>query len=99
MKDKIIRKHFRADTIVVNYIVADLNHNINKEEYLDKCVAERIAKLNKQYDSKLDKIITFMILRYDFDNLPINVIGKLSASLAKVVGIMNKGFLSIMEDK
>lgn len=99
MKDKIIRKHFRTDSITINYIVADLNHNINKNDYLDKCVAQRIAKLNKEYDNKLDKIITFMILKCNFDNLPITLIGKLSSSLAKVVSILNKGFLSIMEDK
>lgn len=95
-----IRKHFRTDTAIVNYIIADLNHNkINKEAYLDRCVAQRISKINEQYDRKLDKIITFIILKCDFDNLPIQTITRLTLSLTKVMNVINKGFLSMIGDK
>ena len=92
-----IRKHFRTDTSVVDYIITDLNINIvNKEDCLDKCVAERITKLNKSYNDQLDKIITEIILRCDFQDLPIQAISKMTLSLTKVMDIMNKGFMSII---
>jgi len=92
-----IRKHFRTDTSVVDYIITDLNVNIvNKEDCLDRCVAERITKLNNEYNRQLDRVITYIILRCDFEDLPIQAISKITLSLTKVMDIMNKGFISII---
>lgn len=95
-----IKRHFRTDPAIVDYIIADLNLNkINKEECLLKCMTERINLVSKIYDEKLDKVITFMIVKCNFDNMPINIIGRIMKSLTKVMGVINKGFLSIIGDK
>ena len=88
------------DLATIDFIISDFNLNrINKDLYLDLCIAERMDTLGKQYDAQLDKIMTFIILRYDFDNLPITYITKMTKSLTKVANAINKGFLSMIGDK
>ena len=91
---------YELDLATIDFIVSDFNLNIlDKNLYLDLCIAERIDMLGKQYDAQLDKIMTFIILRYNFDDLPITYITKMTKSLTKVANAINKGFLSMIGDK
>lgn len=95
-----IRKHFRTNTSTIDYIIADLNLNkINKQDYLENCIAEKVDKVNKRYDRELDRITTFIILRCNCEDLPLEALSQITMSLTKVMNILNRGFLTIIGDK
>ena len=85
-----IRKHFRTTTSTIEYIIGD------KEKYLKYCVNQRLNLLSKQYDEKLDKILSFIILRCDYDNMPVKTISRIILSLSKVTNALSKGFVSLL---
>ena len=75
-----------------------MNRISNKEVYLRYCVNNRLNMLNKQYDEKLDKILTFIISRCSYDNMPIDIISKCIMSLSKVTNALSKGFISLLSN-
>lgn len=93
-----IRKHFRTTTSTIDYIISDFSMNRigDKDKYLKFCINKRIDLLNKQYDDKLDKILTFIILKCDYDNMPVTSISKIIMSLSKVTNALSKGFVSLL---
>lgn len=95
-----IRKHFRTSIPTIDYIIMDFSMNriSNKEVYLRYCVNNRLNMLNKQYDEKLDKILTFIISRCSYDNMPIDIISKCIMSLSKVTNALSKGFISLLSN-
>ena len=95
-----IRKHFRTSIPTIDYIIMDFSMNriSNKEVYLRYCVNNRLNMLNKQYDEKLDKILTFIISRCSYDNVPIDIISKCIMSLSKVTNALSKGFISLLSN-
>ena len=95
-----IRKHFRTSIPTIDYIIMDFSMNriSNKEVYLRYCVNNRLNILNKQYDEKLDKILTFIISRCSYDNMPIDIISKCIMSLSKVTNALSKGFISLLSN-
>ena len=95
-----IRKHFRTSIPTIDYIIMDFSMNriSNKEVYLRYCVNHRLNMLNKQYDEKLDKILTFIISRCSYDNMPIDIISKCIMSLSKVTNALSKGFISLLSN-
>ena len=95
-----VRKHFRTSIPTIDYIIMDFSMNriSNKEVYLRYCVNNRLNMLNKQYDEKLDKILTFIISRCSYDNMPIDIISKCIMSLSKVTNALSKGFISLLSN-
>ena len=95
-----IRKHFRTSIPTIDYIIMDFSMNriSNKEVYLRYCVNNRLNMLNKQYDEKLDKILTYIISRCSYDNMPIDIISKCIMSLSKVTNALSKGFISLLSN-
>lgn len=92
------RKHFRTSVSTIDYIIMDFSMNriSNKDVYLKFCVNERLQLLSDQYDRKLDKILTFIITRCNYDNLPIESISKCILSLSRVTNALSKGFVSLI---
>lgn len=95
-----IRKHFRTSIPTIDYIIMDFSMNriSNKEIYLRYCVNNRLDMLSKQYDEKLDKILTFIISKCSYDNMPIDIISKCIMSLSKVTNALSKGFISLLSN-
>lgn len=95
-----VRKHFRTSMSTIDYIIMDFSMNriSNKDVYLKYCVNNRLNLLNKQYDEKLDKILTFIITRCSYDNMPIDIISKCIMSITKVTNALSKGFVSILSN-
>lgn len=93
-----IRKHFRTTTSTIDYIISDfsLNRIGDKDRYLKYCVDNRIKLLHNQYDEKLDKILSFIILRCDYDNMPIESISRIVLSISKITNVLSKGFISLI---
>lgn len=93
-----VKRHFRCSSATIDYILSDLNLNriTNKESYLQICVNNRIEKLHYQYDTKLDKILSFIIINCDIDNMPIQCLSQIAFSLAKVTNVLAKGFISVI---
>lgn len=93
-----IRKHFRTSPSTIDYIIADFNFNriSDKNVYFRYCVNKRMELLHKNYDDKLDKILSFIILHCDYDNMPVDSLAKIALSLAKVTNILSKGFISVI---
>ena len=95
-----VRKHFRTSIVTIDYIISDFSFNriSNKEVYLKYCVNKRIQKLNEDYDKKLDKILNFIILHCDYDNMPMNASSKVILSLSHVTNVLSKGFIALIDD-
>lgn len=93
-----IRKHFRTSPSTIDYIIADFNFNriSDKNVYFRYSVNKRMELLHKNYDDKLDKILSFIILHCDYDNMPVDSLAKIALSLAKVTNILSKGFISVI---
>lgn len=95
-----VRKHFRTSSATIDYIIADfsLNRITNKDTYFMMCVNDRINKLSKEYNDRLDRILNFIILHFSYNDLPIECISKLILSLSKVTNAISKGILSLIKE-
>ena len=93
-----IRKHFRTSSSTINYIISDfdLNRITDKNMYFKFCVNNRLDKLNESYDNKLDRMMTFIIKHYSYDNLPIIGVSKIIMSLSKITNALTKGLISLI---
>lgn len=94
-----LRKHFRTSLATIDYIISDFSFNriSNKDIYFKYCVNKRIKKLNSNYDDKLDKILSFIILNCNYDNMPIHILAKITLSISKVSAAISKGFINLIE--
>jgi hypothetical protein len=93
-----IRKHFRTSNATIDYIISDFSFNriSDKDIYFKYCVNKRIEQLNKNYDEKIDKILSFIILNCDYDNMPLHCLAKITLSLSKVTTAISKGFINLI---
>ena len=95
-----INKHYRTSTQTIQDILLDIGLNpiYDKDSFFIDKVQERIDKLNKQYDTKLDKILNIIILNYSFENLPVETLSRIMMSTNKIKTTMSKGLLSLLEE-
>ena len=95
-----INKHYRTSTQTIQDILLDIGLNpiYDKNSFFIDKVQERIEKLNKQYDTKLDKILNIIILNYSFENLPVDTLARIMMSTNKIITTMSKGLLSLLEE-
>lgn len=95
-----INKHYRTSTQTIQDILLDIGLNpiYDKDSFFIDKVQERIEKLNKQYDTKLDKILNIIILNYSFENLPVDTLARIMMSTDKIITTMSKGLLSLLEE-
>lgn len=93
-----VRRHFRTSSATINLIICDLNLNriSNKETYLRICVNDRIERLHIAYDNKIDKLLSFLVVHFTIDTMPVESLSKIALSLAKVTNILSKGFLAVI---
>ncbi len=93
-----LRKHFRTSISVIELIESDFSYSriSNKDVYFKYCVNKRIQLLSERYDRKIDKILSFIILHCNYDDLPIQSLSKVILSLSKVTNILTKGFLALL---
>lgn len=95
-----VRSHFRTSSSTIDYIIADFNFSriSDKDIYFRYCVNKRMELLHSNYDNKLDKILSFIILHCAYDNMPVESLAKIALSLAKVTNILSKGFMSVISE-
>lgn len=95
-----VRKHFRTSVATIDYIISDFSYNriCNRDVYFRYCVNKRMHKLNEDYDSKLDEILTWLITHCDYDNMPIQILSKIIMSLSHVTNVLSKGLVSIISN-
>lgn len=95
-----INKHYRTSTQTIQDILLDIGLTpiYDKDSFFIDKVQERIEKLNKQYDTKLDKILNIIILNYSFENLPVDTLARIMMSTNKIITTMSKGLLSLLEE-
>lgn len=95
-----INKHYRTSTQTIQDILLDIGLNpiYDKDSFFIDKVQERIEKLNKQYDTKLDKILNIIILNYSFENLPVDTLSRIMMATNKIITTMSKGLLSLLEE-
>lgn len=93
-----VKKHFRTSTSIVDLIVSDFSYSriSDRDIYFKYCVDKRIQLLSERYDAKIDKILSFIILNCNYDNLPLHGLAKIIMSLSKVTNILSKGFISLI---
>ena len=93
-----IRKHFRTSPTTIDYIVSNFNLTriSDNDKYFKYIVNKRIMELNKSYDEKLDKLLTYIIKYCRYDNIPVQSLSRIILSLSKITNTLSKGFLSII---
>ena len=94
-----IRKHFRTSSSTIDLLVLDMvsNRIVNREVFFNYCVNDRLNKLNDQYDKKLDKFVTYVILNYNYYDLPLDCVSRMIMSITKVTNALTKGIISILK--
>lgn len=95
-----VRKHFRTSVATIDYIISDFSYNriSNREVYFKYSVNKRLHKLNEDYDTKLDGILSWLITHCDYDNMPIQAISKIIMSLSHVTNVLSKGLISVISN-
>lgn len=95
-----VKKHFRTSVATTEHIIADFSYNIiiDRDGYFLKCVGDRINLLSNEYNSKVDKILNFIILSCEYSNMPLTIISKIVYSLSKVTTAVSKGIMSIIKE-
>ncbi len=93
-----IRKHFRLSNATIDYIITEFSFNriSNKDIYFEYCVNKRIQQLNSNYDAKIDRILSLIILNCDYDDMPLNCLAKITLSLSKVTTAISKGLINLI---
>lgn len=94
-----VRKHFKVSPATIDYIITDFNLNriVDKDLYFKNCVIKRMIDMSNEYDEKLDKILSFLILNCNFERMPIQTVTRIVNSLSKVTTALSKGFMSIIK--
>ena len=94
-----VRKFFRTDCSIIDYIISDLSLNkiLDRDKYIMYCIRERMNYLTTEYDKKIDRILTHIIMYYNFDNLPIHFLSKIIHSLSKITNVLSEGFIKLIE--
>lgn len=102
MEDKNldIEQEFCTSSAIIDYIIADfsLNRISDRENYFMRCVNDRVNMLSKEYNDKVDKILNYIILHFDYSNYPIESITKIIYSLSKITNAVSKGILSLIKE-
>ncbi len=95
-----VKKHYRMSISTIDSILTDLNCNriVDRDRYFNYCVSNRVQKLHDLYNSKLDKILSSIILCCRFDDLPVSIIASITYSMTKVANTLNKGLLLMIGD-
>lgn len=93
-----VKRHFRTSCSTIDYIITDLSFNriSDKDIYFKYCVNNRMHKLNENYDKKIDKILSFLILHCHYDNMPIRSLTRIVVSLSKITTALSKGLLTLI---
>ena len=93
-----VRKHFRTTSATIDYIITDFNLNriVDKDVYFKNCVTKKIIELSDDYDKKIDKVLSYLIIYCDFEKMPLDTVSKIISSLSKVTNALSKGFMSIL---
>lgn len=93
-----LKKHFRTSESVIDLIVSDFSYSriSDRDIYFRYSVDKRVQLLSERYDLKIDKILSFIILNCNYDNLPLHSLAKIIMSLSKVTNILSKGFVSLL---
>lgn len=91
--------NFKTNRSTIDYIIADFDRNriVDKKECFYECVNEKIENLNREYDAKVDKILNFIIIYSDFNNLPVTLISKIIYSMSKVTKAVTKGIMTLLK--
>ena len=94
-----VKKHFRTSKATIDYIISDFSFNriSNKDLYFKYCVTNRMTQLSDNYNSKVDKILNFIIRNCNYDNMPVHLLSKIILSLSKITNALSKGLLSIID--
>lgn len=94
-----IRKLYRMSPKTINSLILDFTSNriYDKKQCLIECVHERIDKLNSEYERYINMYLDFIILKCQFNDLPITAISKMIASISKVTTAISKGILYIID--
>lgn len=93
-----VRKHFRTTSATIDYIITDFNLNriVDKDVYFKNCVTKKMIELSDDYDKKIDKVLSYLIIYCDFEKMPLDTVSKIISSLSKVTNALSKGFMSIL---
>lgn len=93
-----VRKHFRTTSATIDYIITDFNLNriVDKDVYFKNCVTKKMIELSNDYDKKIDKVLSYLIIYCDFEKMPLDTVSKIISSLSKVTNALSKGFMSIL---
>ena len=93
-----VRKHFRTTSATIDYIITDFNLNriVDKDVYFKNCVTKKMIELSDDYDKKIDKVLSYLIIYCDFEKMPLDTVSKIISSLSKVANALSKGFMSIL---
>lgn len=94
------RRHFRTSSATIDYIIADFTHNriTNRETYLTTCMLGRLKTLNDEYNAKIDKFLNYIIINFDYNDLPVACITRMLFSLSKITNALSKGILTLIKE-
>lgn len=100
----IVKTKFSLDESIIKFLQADIiNHRADsKIAVLDKRIEERIIRISKDYDTKVNKMLDRLIVNNDLERYSITNLNKLVTSIMRVTKSLSNSLASIvigLEDK
>lgn len=94
----IVKTKYRLDESIIKYLQADIiSHRIDvKSNVLNKRIEERIARISKDYDEKVNKMLDNLIVNNDLEKYSISNLNKLVTSVMRVTKSLSSSLTSIV---
>lgn len=89
---------FMFDTSIIEMLIKNLLNGsaIQRQNLLDNKISERIDKISKDYDAKINKMLNGLILNVDLETYSIDNLSKLVKSVMKVTKSLSNSLTSIV---
>ena len=97
-KRDYVKEQFCLDVSIIKFLQADIiSHRAEiKSTVLDKRIEERITKISKDYDNKVNKMLDHLIVNNDLEKYSIENLNKLVVSIMRVTKSLSSSLASIV---
>lgn len=97
-KRDYVKERFCLDVSIIKFLQADIiSHRAEiKSAVLEKRIEERITKISKDYDEKVNKMLDHLIVNNDLEKYSIDNLNKLVVSVMRVTKSLSSSLASIV---
>lgn len=92
----IVKTKFNLDVSYIKYIQDSSRKPIIRSSILQSQIENRIARISKDYDDKVNRILDTIIMNSNLENYPIENLNRLVVSIMRVTKSLSNSLTSII---